>query len=97
MCSGIKFNVYNYFGRHAEVKEDAIKFRDKYLLPAITEGKTLVLDFDLVEAAPHSFLSALIATPINRLGMLAYKKIKVVNALPEIRENIDFILDENVK
>lgn len=88
-------NISNYFGRHAEVKDEAIRYRDKHLLPAVAEEKTLVLDFEGVESAPHSFISALIATPIQVFGMAAYKKIKVVNALPEIRETIDFILDEN--
>ncbi len=30
-----------------------------------------------------------------RLGLAAYKKVKVINALPEIRETVDFIRDEN--
>ena len=69
--------------------------RDRRLLPAIAQGKTLLLDFEEVISAPHSFLNALLASPIRQLGMAAYKRIKVINALPEIRETIDFILDEN--
>lgn len=87
--------VENYFGKHAEDKEAAIAHRNRYLLPAIDEGRSILVDFNNVENAPHSFLSALLATPIKRLGMDAYKKIKIVNASPEIRETIDFILDEN--
>lgn len=88
-------NAANFFGSHADVKDEAVNFRDRYLVPAIDAGKTVVLDFDNVRSSPHSFLSALIATPIRRLGMAAFKKIKVINATPEIRETIDFILDEN--
>jgi len=87
--------VNNYFGKHAEDKDAAITHRNRYLLPAIEEGRSILIDFNNVENAPHSFLSALLATPIKRLGMDAYKKIKIVNASPEIRETIDFILDEN--
>ncbi len=36
-----------------------------------------------------------IATPIKQMGMNAYKKLKIINAEPEIRETIDYILDEN--
>jgi hypothetical protein len=32
-------NMNNFFGDFAEIKEDAIKFRDKYLLPAIEDDK----------------------------------------------------------
>ncbi|MBF0282898.1 MAG: DUF4325 domain-containing protein [Magnetococcales bacterium] len=89
------FSLENYFGRHAEDKASAILHRDRSLIPAVDAGKTLRLDFDNVQAAPHSFLSALLATPVKRLGMAAYKKIKILNATPEIRETIDYILDEN--
>jgi len=88
-------SITNYFGSYAEDKQEAINYRDKHLLEAINAKKTIILDFDGVKAAPHSFLSALLATPIQRLGISAYKKIKFVNAEPEIRETIDYILDDN--
>lgn len=88
-------NITNYFGSYAENKQEAINYRDKYLINAIQEGKVIQLDFNDVKAAPHSFLSALLATPIKILGMNAYKMIKVINAEPEIRETIDYILDDN--
>jgi hypothetical protein len=44
----------------------------------------VLVDFDGVETAPHSFLSALLASPIKTLGLPAYKLIKIVNATPEI-------------
>lgn len=88
-------HIRNYFGPYAEDKEAAKRFRDKNILPSIDQNKSLTFDFSDVKAAPHSFLSALLATPISILGMLAYKKIKVINAEPEIRETIDFIMDEN--
>lgn len=89
------FNINNYFGKYAEDKGAAIKVRDKYLAQKVREGKLLIIDFEDVISAPHSFLSALLATSIRHLGMTAYKKIKFINTSPEIRETIDFILDEN--
>jgi hypothetical protein len=88
-------SMTNYFGVYAEDKGAAISFRNSKLLPAVLAEKNIVIDFDGVLSAPHSFLSALIASPIKQFGMSAYKKIKVLNASPEIRETIDFILDEN--
>jgi hypothetical protein len=89
------FNVKNHFGSHAEDKESAIRIRDKYLFPQVHQGKSLIIDFESVMSAPHSFLSALLATSIRHLGIQSYKKMKIVNAAPEIRETIDFIMDEN--
>ncbi|WP_417791073.1 ATP-binding protein [Stutzerimonas xanthomarina] len=88
-------SIYNFFGAYAEDKEAAIKYRDKYIFKAIEAGKTLVLDFENVISAPHSFLSALLASPAKTLGMNAFKKIRFTNATPEIRETLDFIMDEN--
>ncbi len=88
-------SINNYFGMFAEDKQAAIRFRETRLLPAIRSGKSVLIDFIDVTSAPHSFLNALLAEPIRLLGMAAYKKLKVVNVPPEIRETIDFILDEN--
>ena len=88
-------SIRDYFGRYAEDKELATKVRDRYLMTAINSGKGLILDFDDVISAPHSFLNALMSTPIRHFGITAYKLIKIINASPEIRETIDFILDEN--
>lgn len=90
-------NIRNHFGRYAEDKELAIKLRDEKLLAAIADNKIITIDFEEIISAPHSFLNALLATMISRLGMSAYKKIKIINASPEIRETVDFILDENTK
>lgn len=88
-------NIYNYFGAYADDKEAAIRYREKRILPAVDEGKTFVIDFHNVESSTHSFLNALLASAIRRMGMNAYKRIKVVNATPDIRETIDYVLDDN--
>lgn len=88
-------SITNYFGRYAEDKEAAIKFRDRRIFSALTNGKVIVIDFDNVISSPHSFLSALLASPIKSLGLVAYRRIKIVNATPEIRETIDFIFEDN--
>ena len=88
-------SIENYFGTFAEDKEAAIKFRDSRLFPELNGGKTILVDFKNVTASPHSFLSALFASPIKSKGLAAYKTFKFVNAISEIRETMDFILDEN--
>jgi hypothetical protein len=88
-------SISNHFGARAEDKELAARIRDRYILPAIEAQKVVTLDFEAVTAAPHSLLGALLATPIKKLGMSAYKRIKFINCLPEIRETIDFILNDN--
>lgn len=88
-------SIYNYFGKNADDKQAAIGYRDRYLLPAINEGKSFVIDFNEVETSTHSFLNALLASPIRRMGLKAYKRIRVINATKDIRETIDYVLDDN--
>lgn len=87
--------INNIFGPYAEDKDAAIRFRDKYLFASIEEGKQILINFEGVKSAPHSFLSALLASPVKVLGLFAYKKIKIVSATPEIRETLDFIFNDN--
>ena len=90
-------NFSNYFGYFAEDKEAAISFKNNHLFPALERGQKIILDFKDIESSPHSFLSALLASPIKSSGMRAYKIFKVVNANADIRETVDFILDENTE
>ena len=81
----------NYFGSRCEIKHEAKNFRDRHIMPAILAKQTIILDFNTIESAPHSFLTALLATPIQSLGLAAYKKIKIQNANEIIRATLDFI------
>ena len=75
------------------IKYEAIKQRDRKILPALADGNTITLDFSNTKTATHSFLVALLATPIRNTGIKAYKLIKVKGANPIIRATIDFIFD----
>ena len=89
-------SIYNYFGKYAEDKDAAIKFRDQYIFPAIADGKMIELDFSEVETAPHSFLNALLATPVHQLGIKAYQWLTIKNALGSIHEIVRGVLDSNL-
>lgn len=89
-------NIENYFGKWAEDKDAAIKFRDNRLMPAVLDGKKIDLDFRGVETVPHSFLNALLATPVQRLGVKAYQWIRVYNAPGSIHEIIRTIFEDNL-
>src|SRR5690606_2921545 len=64
--------INNLFGPRAEDKDSAVRVRDKRVMPALTEGKSVLFDFADVRVAPHSFLGALLATPAQILGTAAY-------------------------
>ena len=89
-------SIHNYFGKWAEDKDAAISFRERHLIPAISANKSIELDFRDVETAPHSFLNALLSSPIRRLGFRAYQRIRVHNASGSIHEIVQSIFESNV-
>ncbi len=94
--SRYSISIFNHFGKWAEDKDAAIAFRDNRLLPAIDAGKRIELDFRDVETAPHSFLNALLAAAIKKIGVRAYQCIKAYNAPGTIHEIIDKIFEDNL-
>ena len=80
-----------------EDKGAAISYRDNHLVPACKENKDIILDFDGVIQAPHSFLNGLLSSVIDEYGLKSYKKIKIRNASTNIREALDFILDDHTR
>ena len=89
--------IENFFGKYAEDKQAAIAFREKRIVPSVNKSEDIIFDFSNVTSAPHSFLNASLAYPAQKFGMLVYKKVKIINAEPEIRETIDYILDDNTQ
>lgn len=90
------FVMSNHFGRYGEDKDEAIRFRDRHLLPAIHEGKTVKLDFRDMNEVRHSFAHALLAGAVKTLGVEAYRRIKILNGTPDIRSTLDFVFENNL-
>ena len=86
-------DMYNYCGERCEVKLEAINLRERKIIPAIQKGETVILDFSHAITATHSFLTALLADPIEILGLKSYKQIKIIGANETIRTIIDFVFD----
>jgi hypothetical protein len=76
----VLITIRNYFEQRIENKDLGKQIRDEKLLPVLAENGVLILDFKDVVFASHTVLNAMLATPINQLGLKAYKKIKVINA-----------------
>ncbi|MGX9685914.1 STAS-like domain-containing protein [Deinococcus wulumuqiensis] len=90
------FVLSNYFGRYAENKGEAINFRDRHLLPALRNGKSVKLDFTDILVSPHSFLNALLSTAVKELGEASFRRIKTVNAISEINDTVDYIFEDTL-
>ncbi len=75
----------------AENKDIAKKIRVEKIIPALTSGDEVVLDFSGVNGATQSFIHALISDPIRKLKNVAFDNLVFKNANDNIREIISIV------
>lgn len=78
-------------GDFAENKDIAKKLRIEEIMPALSKGEEVILDFKGVEGATQSFIHALISDPIRELKDLAFDNLAYKNANDNIREIISIV------
>lgn len=75
----------------AENKDIAKKLRIKEIIPALSKGNEVVLDFSGIKGATQSFIHALISDPIRKFKDVALDKLAYKNANDDIREIISIV------
>ncbi|HEX8931771.1 MAG TPA: STAS-like domain-containing protein [Patescibacteria group bacterium] len=78
-------------GDFAENKDIAKKLRIETIMPALSKGDEVILDFDGVGGATQSFIHALISDPIRKLKGVAFENLVYKNANDDIREIISIV------
>lgn len=78
-------------GDFAENKDIAKKLRIEKIMPALSKGDEVILDFKGVSGATQSFIHALISDPIRELKDVAFEKLAYKNASDDIREIISIV------
>ena len=83
--------MIQHCGDFAENKEIARCIRLDEIIPALSEGKGIVLDFKGVDGATQSFIHALISDPIRQFRDAAYENLYYQNTNREIKEIISMV------
>src|SRR3990167_6118973 len=78
-------------GDFAENKDSAKKLRIEEIMPALSKGDEIILDFDGVSGATQSFIHALISDPIRKLKDVAFDNLIYQNTNNDIREIISIV------
>lgn len=78
-------------GDFAENKDIAKRLRLEKIMPALSQGDEVVLDFDGISGATQSFVHALISDPIRKLKNITFDNLAYKNANEEIREIISIV------
>ncbi len=83
--------IKNKTGEFAENKDVAKELRLEQIMPALLDGKNVILDFEGVVGATQSFIHALISDPIRELKNKAFDNLFYKNANDGVREIISIV------
>lgn len=83
--------ILAFTGEFAENKDVAKKIRIEQILPALSKGKEVVIDFAGVNGATQSFIHALVSEPIREFKETAFNNLAYKNANSDIREIISIV------
>ncbi len=75
----------------AENKDIAKKLRIEEIMPALSKGDEVILNFEGVKGATQSFIHALISDPIREMQDVAFDNLLYQNTNNNIREIISIV------
>lgn len=78
-------------GNFAENKDIARKLRIEHIMPALSQGHEVIIDFKDVQGVTQSFIHALISDPIREFKSTAFDKLSYSNTNSEIKEIISIV------
>jgi hypothetical protein len=78
-------------GEFAENKDIAKEVRITEIMPALSKGIEIVIDFTGVSGATQSFIHALVSDPIREFKEVAFDKLIYKGANDDIREIISIV------
>jgi hypothetical protein len=77
----------------AEDKDYAKQLRHDEILPALSDGKDVTLDFAAVKYATQSFVHALIGEALQKYGEPILERFEFKNCTPQLRSVIELVVD----
>lgn len=86
-----RISIHSLAGGFAENKDVAKKLRIEKIMPALSRGDSVVLDFKDVQGATQSFIHALISDPIRELKGVAFDNLLYQHANKEIQQIISIV------
>ncbi len=78
-------------GSFGENKDVAKKLRVGTIMPELSKGNIVILDFEGMSGATQSFIHALISDPIRKYGDVAFDNLRYKHVNDDIREIISIV------
>ena len=83
--------VRDYAGEFAENKDTAKDLRINKIMPALSNNKTVELDFQGVSGTTQSFIHALISDPIRQFGDVALENLEYKHCSAVVKEVVKIV------
>jgi len=84
-------NIRSCAGEFAENKDVAKRLRIEVIMPALSRGDEVVLDFKDVSGVTQSFIHALISDPLREFKDRAFDNLMYQHAGTEVKEIISIV------
>lgn len=88
-----RVRLVDYTGTFAGDKDQARELRERYVVPALRDGREVELDFDRIEVATQSFIHALISAPLRRSGEDGLDYLVFVQCGEAVQAVIETVVD----
>ena len=89
----INIGIFNRAGAFAENKDVARDIRIKEIIPVLTQGEEVTLDFDRVDAATQSFIHALISDILRKHGANVLDRMVFKSCNVTVKKIIEIVVD----
>ncbi len=88
-----RVKIFTSAGEFAENKDCAAKIRQEVVYPTLRSHEKLTLDFSGVTGSTQSFVHALIADPIRKLGTDVLELISFKNCNDSVKGVVGIVVD----
>lgn len=88
-----EIKLYEKAGAFAENKDVARKIRVEVLIPTLSKGEKIILNFENVDGATQSFIHALISDVLRKFGAEVLDEITFKSCNKTVREIVSIVTE----
>jgi len=93
MSNRVEVRVNAGVNGFAEDKDSAKELRKEVIMPSLLANKTVVLNFCGVTSSTQSFVHALIAEPLQKIGEGVLGRLEFRSCAPQVKNLVELVVD----
>ncbi len=93
MSGNVEVRVNAGANGFAEDKDSAKELRKEVIMPSLLANKTVILNFCGVTSSTQSFIHALIAEPLQKMGEGVLRRLEFRSCAPQVKNLVELVVD----